>query len=67
MEQFTIEEIRSFNHENLRTEILNTKKILFDFRLKKATRQNIKPHIIQRYKQQLARLMTIEQEKFISQ
>lgn len=66
MKQITIKDIRNFDHENLKAEIINVKKTLLDFRLKKATRQTVKPHLIKACKQQLARLMTIEQEKFIS-
>lgn len=65
MKQLSIQEMRTFDHENLKAEIINVKKTLLDFRLKKATRQPIKPHLIKAYKKQLARLMTIEQEKFI--
>lgn len=66
MNKLTIKEIRELDHDNLKQEIINIKKILFDFRLKQATRQPIKPHIIKEYKKQLARVMTIEHEKFIN-
>lgn len=66
MKQLTITEIRALNQDSLKQEIINIKKILFDFRLKQATRQSVKPHVIRAYKKQLARIMTIEHEKFIN-
>lgn len=65
MDKLTTDEIRNFDHDTIKAEIINIKKTLFDFRLKKATRQSVKPHLIRLYKKQLARLMTIEQEKFV--
>ena len=66
MNKLTVEEIRALDHEKLKQEMINIKKILLDFRLKQATRQPIKPHIIKEYKKQLARVMTIRHEKFIN-
>ena len=66
MDKLTIDEIRNLDHDKMKEEIINIKKTLFDFRLKKATRQPIKPHLIKSCKKQIARLLTIEQEKFIS-
>jgi large subunit ribosomal protein L29 len=57
--------IRTLDTKQIQTEIVNLKKILFDFRLKQATRQSIKPHLIQMYKRQLARVMTIEHQQNI--
>lgn len=57
-------EIRDLDQEKMQAEILAIKKILFDFRLKQATRQTIKPHALKAYKNQLARIITIQHEKY---
>jgi len=66
-------EIRDLNQQEMQAEILAIKKILFDFRLKQATRQTIKPHSLRAYKHphslraykhQLARITTIQHEKY---
>lgn len=63
MNKLTKQEIRTLDNENLKKEIINIKRILFDFRMKQATRQNIKPNAIKAYKKQLAQIMTIQHEK----
>lgn len=57
-------EIRDLDQQEMQAEILAIKKILFDFRLKQATRQTIKPHSLRAYKNQLARITTIQHEKY---
>nr|YP_010988264.1 ribosomal protein L29 [Rhodochorton tenue]WOK79460.1 ribosomal protein L29 [Rhodochorton tenue] len=57
-------EIRKLSEQKMQEEILEIKKRLFDFRLKQATRQTIKPHILKAYKNQLAKIMTIKYEKY---
>jgi len=57
-------EIRGLDQQEMQKEILAIKKILFDFRLKQATRQTIKPHSLRAYKNQLARITTIQHEKY---
>lgn len=57
-------EIRDLDQQEMQAEILAIKKILFDFRLKQATRQTIKPHSLRAYKRQLARIITIQHEKY---
>ena len=57
-------EIRNLDQQEMQAEILAIKKILFDFRLKQATRQTIKPHSLRAYKNQLARIITIQHEKY---
>ena len=57
-------EIRDLDQKEMEAEILAIKKILFDFRLKQATRQTIKPHSLRAYKHQLARIITIQHEKY---
>jgi large subunit ribosomal protein L29 len=65
MNLLTSKEIRGLNNEQIREEILNLKRVLFDFRLKQATRQSIKPHILKMHKRQVARIMTIEHQRQI--
>nr|YP_009628630.1 ribosomal protein L29 [Acrochaetium secundatum]QBX88413.1 ribosomal protein L29 [Acrochaetium secundatum] len=57
-------EIRDLDQQEMQAEILAIKRILFDFRLKQATRQTIKPHSLKAYKKQLARITTIKHEKY---
>ena len=52
--------IKSLSSEELRKEILKTKKEIFNLRFKKATRQPFKPHEIKHSKHKLAQLLTIE-------
>nr|YP_009294388.1 ribosomal protein L29 [Palmaria palmata]AOM67828.1 ribosomal protein L29 [Palmaria palmata] len=59
--------IRNLDIESMEREVLEIKRALFDFRLKQATRQSVKPHIIKAYKNQLARIMTIQKEKYFNQ
>nr|YP_009739091.1 50S ribosomal protein L29 [Palmaria decipiens]QIC19530.1 50S ribosomal protein L29 [Palmaria decipiens] len=59
--------IRDLDIESMEREVLEIKRALFDFRLKQATRQSVKPHIIKAYKNQLARIMTIQKEKYFNQ
>nr|YP_009313753.1 Ribosomal protein L29 [Helminthocladia australis]SCW22007.1 Ribosomal protein L29 [Helminthocladia australis] len=58
------EEIRAMDEEKIDEQILAIKKILFEFRMKQATKQSFKPHILKIYKRQLAQIMTIQHEKF---
>jgi large subunit ribosomal protein L29 len=51
--------------EDLQSEILAAKKELFDFRLKLATRQTVKPHMFSHVKHRLSQLMTVERTRQI--
>ena len=42
----------------LTNEVLQLKREIFELRLKKATRQNIKPHLFKTTKRRLAKLLT---------
>jgi|TARA_B110000444_G_C18849412_1_gene604361 large subunit ribosomal protein L29 len=61
-----IAEIKDLNNEELRQEILKTKKELFDLRFKKATRQPFNPHEIKHAKHRLSQLLTIEHQKILT-
>ena len=58
-----LSELKSFDIETLAKEIENTKKQLFELRLKKATRQSFKPHLFKHNKRKIAQLLTLESEK----
>jgi large subunit ribosomal protein L29 len=59
MKLLTSSEIKKLNNKQIEDEIFNIKKALFDFRMKRATRQPIKPHLYRLYKHQLAKILTI--------
>nr|YP_009315796.1 Ribosomal protein L29 [Trichogloeopsis pedicellata]SCW24454.1 Ribosomal protein L29 [Trichogloeopsis pedicellata] len=65
MNNVNINEIRSMTSQNIENQINELKKILLDFRVKQATKQSLKPHLIRKYKKQIARLMTVKHEKII--
>lgn len=57
------------NYHNLQaieinSKILELKKEIFYLKLKKATKQNIKPHTIKHKKRELAQLLTLETFKY---
>lgn len=56
-------ELRKLDNEELTKEIINTKKELFELRLKKATRQSFKPHLFKHKKRKVAQLLTLESQK----
>ena len=61
----TVQDIRTMSDQDMDQKILEIKKTLLDFRIKQATRQSFKPHLIKRYKKQLAQIMTIKHERNI--
>jgi large subunit ribosomal protein L29 len=60
-----IQTANELSDEDLQSEILAIKKELFDFRLKIATRQTVKPHMFGHAKHRLAQLMTVERTRQI--
>lgn len=60
-----IQAANELSDEDLQSEILAIKKELFDFRLKLATRQTVKPHMFSHAKHRLAQLMTVERARQI--
>ncbi len=60
-----IQTANQLSDEDLESEILAIKKELFDFRLKIATRQTVKPHMFSHAKHRLAQLMTVERTRQI--
>lgn len=55
----TFNELKNFNPEATKKEILSAKKKLFDLRLKKTTRQSFKPHLFKHTKRRIAQLLTL--------
>ncbi len=58
-----IESIREMSDAEISTEIVATKRELFDLRLKRATRQPFKPSQFGSAKHRLSQLMTIENQR----
>ena len=56
-------DLKNLNGETLSNQIIETKKTLFDLRLKKATRQSFKPHLFKHNKRKVAQLLTLESQK----
>jgi large subunit ribosomal protein L29 len=60
-----IQAANGLSDEDLQSAILAVKKELFDYRLKIATRQTVKPHMFGHAKHRLAQLMTVERARQI--
>ena len=56
----SFEELNKLTDEILSSQILVTKKQLFDLRLQRATRQSFKSHLFKHFKRKVAQLLTIE-------
>nr|YP_010335773.1 ribosomal protein L29 [Chroothece richteriana]UNJ14179.1 ribosomal protein L29 [Chroothece richteriana] len=57
-----ISEIRNLSLEELRLEILSSKRELFDLKFKRATRQSFKSHLFKHTKCRVAQLLMVEKE-----
>ena len=57
-----IVELRELNTEERENRIIELEKQLIDLRVKKTTRQNIKPHQLKQTKRELAQLLTLQNE-----
>ena len=60
MKILTIQEIQQLKRVELKNEILEVKKVLFDLKFKQATKKPIKTHLLKKYKRMLAQLLTVE-------
>ena len=58
-----IVDVTQLDSSSLAEEIIVVKKQLFDLRLKRATRQDFKPHLFKHSKHKLAQLLTVEQSR----
>jgi large subunit ribosomal protein L29 len=63
MSFLNFKELRDLNDESIIKEIVDTKKSLFELRLKKATRQSFKSHLFKQYRRKIAQLLTVESQK----
>ncbi|NEQ95552.1 MAG: 50S ribosomal protein L29 [Cyanothece sp. SIO2G6] len=61
-----IADARALSDEELQEAIVSTKRVLFDLRFQKATRQLEKMHEFKHEKHRLAQLMTVESERAIA-
>jgi large subunit ribosomal protein L29 len=59
----SFDELNKMTDEALSTEILATKKQLFELRLQRATRQSFKSHSFKHLKRKVAQLLTIESSR----
>ncbi len=62
-----IQDLRALTDAEIEAQILALKRQLFELRLQKATRQEVKPHQFKHIRHQLAQLLTLERERQISQ
>lgn len=58
-----ISDVTKMEASSLAEEILLIKRELFDLRLKRATRQDFKPHLFKHSKHRLAQLLTVEKSR----
>nr|YP_008144844.1 50S ribosomal protein L29 [Grateloupia taiwanensis]AGO19887.1 50S ribosomal protein L29 [Grateloupia taiwanensis] len=58
-----IKHSRDLSSEEIKKRIIQVKKDLFNIRLKRATKQNIKSHIFKHKKHELAQLLMLETKK----
>ena len=63
----SMSEIKTLDSENLEKEIIRVSQELVNLRVKKATRQEFKPHEFKRNKLRLAQLLTVKSQKEINQ
>lgn len=59
----SFKELKNLNDKQIMDELILIKKELFTLRLKKATRQSIKPHFFKLNKRKLAQLLTLRSER----
>jgi large subunit ribosomal protein L29 len=58
-----ISDIKDLDNESLQNEILFVKKELFELRLKKATRQDFKPHNFKHNRRKLSQLLMVKYQR----
>jgi large subunit ribosomal protein L29 len=63
----SIKEIENLDNDSLNFKIIETKKELFNLRLKKATFASFKPHLFKHTKQKLAQLLTLQNKRQVNQ
>lgn len=61
-----ISEIQNLSDSELTKEILKSKKLLFELRLKKATRQPFQPHLFKHTKHKINQMLMLQQQRALS-
>lgn len=56
-------DIKNLDAVMLEKELSNSKKELFELRLKKATRQAFKPHMFKALKKKIAQILTVQSQQ----
>lgn len=59
----TFDSLKMLSNDDLLKSIEDSKKELFDLRLKRATRQTFKPHLFKHTKRKIAQLLTLQSER----
>jgi large subunit ribosomal protein L29 len=67
MSSSDISELRKLDSDLLDEKIISIRKELADLRVKKATRQEFKPHVFKQKRLNLAQLLTIKSQNEIKQ
>nr|B8HMR2.1 RecName: Full=Large ribosomal subunit protein uL29; AltName: Full=50S ribosomal protein L29 [Cyanothece sp. PCC 7425] len=62
-----MKDLLDLSDAEVETQILDLKRQLFQLRLQKATRQEVKPHQFKHLRHQLAQLMTLERQRQLTQ
>lgn len=56
-------DIKNLDKLVLEKELTTSKKMLFELRLKKATRQSFKPHLFKSLKKKIAQILTLQSQQ----
>jgi len=56
-------EVQKLTNEEIKNEILNAKKSLFELRLQKATRQSFKAHLFKHTKHRINQLLMVQSQR----
>jgi large subunit ribosomal protein L29 len=65
MNLLKIEEMKDFDLEKIQIEIIELKKQLFNLRVRKKTRRNVKPHLFKYIQYRLKQLIFLEYRKIL--
>lgn len=58
-----IQDARALSDQELDSQVQSLKRQLFEFRMQKATRQTVQPHLFKHTRHQIAQLMTVARER----
>ena len=57
------QDLKELDNNKIEDEIINSKKVLFNLRLQRATRQSYKSHNFKHLKHKVAQLLTLETQR----